>query len=470
MTALSQQNRRSIDTAAAKDGGLARGLQDRHVQFIAIGGAIGAGLFLGSGQAISKAGPGLLLDYAVSGLAVFLIARALGELAVYRPVSGSFASYADEFIGPWAGFLTGWSYWLNWVLAAIAEISAIGIYFHYWFPALPQWIPGLCAVAALYGANMIAVRLFGEIEFWLAMIKVITILAMIGVGLAILLFGAGGAPSGGGFSNLWSHGGFFPKGLSGLFVALPIAVFSFGGIEVLGLTAGETKDPDQSLPKAFNGIVYRIFIFYIGALTVIMALYPWNQLDPTASPFVAVFARIGLPASAAIINFVVISAASSSCNTGMFGTSRMLYAMACANQAPSFLAHVNKRQVPSRCLAVSVSMMLVGVLLNYLVPSEIFAYAMTGVLALLIWTWGMIVVSHLGYWRAVRAGAKPAVGFRLPGAPATNWIVLGFLGAVIVVMALDPGMRIAFYGASVWFAALVAIYLARKSMNSRGLR
>ena len=194
MTALSQQNRRSIDTAAAKDGGLARGLQDRHVQFIAIGGAIGAGLFLGSGQAISKAGPGLLLDYAVSGLAVFLIARALGELAVYRPVSGSFASYADEFIGPWAGFLTGWSYWLNWVLAAIAEISAIGIYFHYWFPALPQWIPGLCAVAALYGANMIAVRLFGEIEFWLAMIKVITILAMIGVGLAILLFGAGGAP------------------------------------------------------------------------------------------------------------------------------------------------------------------------------------------------------------------------------------------------------------------------------------
>jgi amino acid transporter, AAT family len=468
MTALQSQNKDGDDPAGsgdrpaaaarAKGGNLARGLQDRHVQFIAIGGAIGAGLFLGSGQAIHKAGPGLLVDYGVAGLVVFVIARALGELAVYRPVSGSFASYADEFIGPWAGFLTGWSYWLNWVLAGIAEISAIGIYFHFWFPNLPQWIPGLCAVAALYGANMIAVRMFGEIEFWLSMIKVITILAMICVGIVVI--GAGNGRGVADFSNLWAHGGFFPKGLAGLLLALPIAVFSFGGIEVLGLTAGETANPDKSLPKAFNGIVYRIFIFYIGALTVIMTLYPWDQLDPTASPFVLVFARIGLPAAAAVINFVVISAAASSCNTGMFGTSRMLYSMACAGQAPAFLAHVNSRQVPSRCLAVSVAMMLIGVLLNYLAPSEVFSYAITGVLAFLIWTWGVIIVSHLGYRSAVHAGTKRAVVFRLPGAPATNWLALGFIAVVVVLMVMNPDTRIAFYAAAAWFAFLVVIYVA----------
>jgi AAT family amino acid transporter/D-serine/D-alanine/glycine transporter len=452
---------KSRPSAAAEPNGgtLARGLKDRHVQFIAIGGAIGAGLFLGAGQAIHKAGPSLLLDYGIAGVVVFLMARALGELAVYRPVSGSFASYATEFIGPWAGFLTGWSYWLNWVLAGIAEISAIGIYFHFWFPNLPQWIPGLCAVVVLYGANMIAVRLYGEIEFWLSLIKVVTILALIGVGSVMILFGVGGAHGVSDFSNLWAHGGFFPHGLSGLLLALPIAVFAFGGTEIIGLTAGEAKDPNKSLPKAFNGVVYRILIFYIGALTVIMTLYPWDQLDPKASPFVLVFARTGLPFSAAIINFVVISAAVSSCNSGMFGTSRMLYSMACSHQAPKFLSHVNARKVPSRCLALSMAMMLVGVLLNYLLPAEIFTYAITGVLAFLLWTWAIIIVSHLAYRRAVRAGTKPAVAFRLPGAPVTNWIVLGFIVTIIVLMASSPDTRIAFYTAAAWFAALVAFYL-----------
>ena len=443
---------------ATKGGTLARGLRDRHVQFIAIGGAIGSGLFLGSAQAIHQAGPSLLLAYAICGIAVFLIARALGELAIYRPVSGSFASYADEFIGPWAGFLTGWTYWLNLVLAGIAEISAVGIYFHYWFPQLPQWIPALCVVAVLCGANMIAVRVYGEIEFWLSMIKVITILGMIALGLVIIFSGGEGLHGVGDFSNLWTHGGFFPNGATGLLLALPVAVFSFGGMEILGLTAGETKDPDKSLPKAFNEIVYRIFIFYIGALTVIMTLYPWDQLDPKTSPFVLVFARTGIPAAAAVINFVVISAAASACNSGMFGTSRMLYAMACAKQAPKFLAHVNARKVPSRCLAVSVAMMLVGVLLNYLVPAQAFNYAISGVLAFLIWTWSVIVVSHLGYRRAVRAGTKPKVAFRMPGSPVTNWFVLVFLAAVVALMTLHFDTRIAFYAAAVWFAILVGIY------------
>ena len=444
--------------STAPSGELARGLQDRHVQFIAIGGAIGAGLFLGSGQAIHTAGPGLLLDYAISGVVVFLIARALGELAIYRPVSGSFASYADEFIGPWAGFVTGWTYWLNWVLVGIAEITAIGIYFHFWFPQLPQWIPALGAVVVLYGANLIAVRLYGEIEFWLSMVKVITILAVIVVGLGVILIGTKGPHGVAGFSNLWMHGGFFPNGMSGLLLALPIAMFSFGGMEILGLTAGEAKDPGASLPKAFNGIVYRILLFYIGALAVIMTLYPWDQLDPKASPFVLLLARFGLSAAAGVINFVVITASASSCNSGLFGTSRMLYSMALAKQAPPYLDHLNRHQVPTHCLSISAAMMLVGVLLNYLMPGKAFNYAISAVLSFLLWTWGVIVVSHLQYRRAVKAGIKPAVSFRMPGAPTSNWIVLVFLAFIAVLMVTHAETRIALYVAAAWFALLLLIF------------
>jgi AAT family amino acid transporter/D-serine/D-alanine/glycine transporter len=442
----------------APSAGLARGLQDRHVQFIAIGGAIGAGLFLGAGQAIHTAGPALLLDYAISGGVVFLIARALGELAVYRPVSGSFASYADEFIGPWAGFVTGWTYWLNWELVGIAEITAIGIYFHFWFPQLPQWIPALCAVVVLYGANLIAVRVYGEIEFILSMVKVITILAVIVVGLGVILIGSAGAHGVAGFSNLWIHGGFFPNGMSGLLLALPIAVFSFGGMEILGLTAGEAKDPGKSLPKAFNSIVYRILIFYIGSLTVIMTLYPWNLLDPKASPFVLLLARFGLTAAAGVINFVVITASASSCDSGLFGTSRMLYSMAIAKQAPHYLRHLSKRKVPTHCLGISAAMMLVGVLMNFLMPGKAFNYAISAVLSFLLWTWGVIMVSHMQYHRAVREGRKPAVSFRLPGAPASDWIVLIFLGFIAVLMATHVEMRTALYVATVWLVLLLLIF------------
>ena len=439
-------------------GALARGLKDRHVQFIAIGGAIGAGLFLGSGRAMHIAGPALLLDYAVSGAICFIIARALGELAVYRPVSGSFAAYADEFIGPCAGFVTGWTYWLNWVFVGISEITAIGIYFHFWFPALPQWIPALAAVVILYAANMIAVQLYGEIEFWLSLVKVVTILAVILIGAGFILFGAGALKGPADFSNLWSHGGFLPNGLNGLLLGLPIAVFSYGGMEILGLTAGEANNPAASLPKAFNSIVYRILIFYIGALAVVMTLYPWDELDPNVSPFALLLARFGLPAAASVVNFVVITASASSCNSGLYGTSRMLHSMAGAQQAPGYLAHLNKRKVPTYCLSLSAAMMLVGVLLNYLVPGKVFGYAISAVLAFLLYTWGIILVAHLRYRRAVQAGTKPAVGFRMRGTPFVNWVALAFLVFIARMLATQADTRIALYLAMVWLVALGIIY------------
>src|SRR5690242_370761 len=271
---------------------LTRSLKDRHIQLIAIGGAIGVGLFLGSARAISKAGPGLMLSYALGGLVIFFIMRALGELLLHRPVAGSFATYAEEYVGPWFGFATGWSYWFMWVVVGMAEITAVGLYVHYWFPGMPQWIPALVAICVLYGVNLIAVGLFGELEFWFALIKVVAILALLVIGPVVIIFSLGELGKTASFSNLWSHGGFFPTGVLGVVLTLQIVMSAYQGVELLGVTAGEAQNPEKTLPKATNSVVYRILVFYIGALLVIMSLVPWNQLNPGESPFVLVFDRI----------------------------------------------------------------------------------------------------------------------------------------------------------------------------------
>jgi AAT family amino acid transporter/D-serine/D-alanine/glycine transporter len=277
---------------------LARGLKSRHIELIAIGGAIGVGLFLGSAKAIQNGGPGLILGYAFGGVVIFFIMRALGELLLYRPVAGSFVMYADEFVGPFAGFVTGWSYWFMWVVTGMAELTAIGVYVGYWFPDLPQWIPVLAALVVLYSANMLAVHVFGEMEFWFALIKVAMIVMLIVGGLAIILFRVGDLGATAGFSNLWSHGGLLPFGILGVLLTFQMVMFGFQGVELIGVTAGEAENPEVVLPRATNSIIYRILIFYIGALVVIMSLVPWNQLDPRISPFVVAFTRIGIPGAA----------------------------------------------------------------------------------------------------------------------------------------------------------------------------
>ncbi|MGH8277304.1 MAG: amino acid permease, partial [Steroidobacteraceae bacterium] len=295
---------------------LSRNLRSRHIQLIAIGGAIGVGLFLGSAKAIHSAGPGLLIAYAVGGIAIFFIMRALGELLTYRPVAGSFATYADEFCGSFAGFATGWSYWFAWVATAMAEFTAIGIYVRFWLPDVPQWLPALIALAAVYGSNLLAVRVFGELEFWFALIKVVTIVALIVAGLAVIVFHLGDLGASASFANLWSHGGLLPFGIVGVLLTMQIVMFAYEGVELIGVTAGEAHNPAVVLPKATNGIVLRILIFYIGALLVIMSLVPWTELSPSVSPFVFVFEKMRIPAAAALINLVVITAATSSCNSG----------------------------------------------------------------------------------------------------------------------------------------------------------
>jgi amino acid transporter, AAT family len=437
---------------------LARNLHNRHIQLIAFGGTIGVGLFLGSAKAIHNAGPGLLLAYAVGGVAIFFIMRALGELLTYRPVAGSFATYADEFCGPFPGFVTGWSYWFAWVATVMAEITAVGIYVRFWLPGVPQWLPPLVALAVLYGANLLAVRVFGELEFWFALIKVVTIVALILAGLAVIFFHVGALGATASFSNLWSHGGFLPGGVLAVLLTLQIVMFAYEGVELIGVTAGESRNPAVVLPRATNGIIARILIFYLGALLVIMSLVPWTELDPKMSPFVFVFGRLGLPGAASVINLVVITAAASSCNSGLFSTGRMLWTLGQRGQAPRAFAALNRQHVPAAGIHASAAVMLLGVVLNYLVPERVFTMVTSIALIGTLWTWGIILVAHANYRRAVAAGRVAAAPFRMPGAPFANWLVLAFLVLVTAMLARDPDARVALYVAPVWFGLLALGY------------
>ena len=442
---------------------LSRRLRSRHIQLIAIGGTIGVGLFLGSARAIHNAGPALVLAYALGGIAIFFIMRALGELLTYRPVAGSFATYADEFCGPFAGFVTGWSYWFAWIATAMAELTAIGVYVRWWLPAVPQWLPALVALLALYGSNLLAVRMFGELEFWFALIKVVTIVALIVSGVVVLVFHVGDLGAGASFSNLWSHGGLLPYGVGGMLLTMQIVMFAYVGVELIGVTAGEAEDPKVVLPRATNGIILRILIFYIGALIVIMALVPWNELSPSVSPFVFVFEKLRVPAAAGLINLVVITAASSSCNSGLFSTGRMLWSLAQRGHGPRPFARLSPRHVPAAGIHASAAVMLLGVALNYMVPERVFIWVTSVALVGTFWTWGIILVSHLNYRRAVLAGRVSAAPFRMPGAPFANWAVLAFLVAVSALLWRDPDNRVALYVAPVWFGLLTIGYLASKS-------
>jgi amino acid transporter, AAT family len=441
---------------------LSRNLRERHIQLIAIGGTIGVGLFLGSAKAIHHAGPGLLLAYAVGGVMVFLIMRALGELLTYRPVAGSFAVYADEFCGPFAGFATGWSYWFMWVVTAMVELTGIGIYVRYWFPDVPQWLPALVVLIALYGANQLAVRVFGELEFWFALIKVMTIVALILGGLLVIFFHVGELGPTASFSNLWSHGGFLPFGILGVLLTLQMVTFAYQGVELIGVTAGEAENPEVVLPKATNGITFRILIFYIGALIVIMSLVPWTELSPDTSPFVFVFEKMRIPAAATIINLVVITAATSSCNSGIFSTGRMLFSLAQRGQAPRALAQLSSHHVPSNGINISAAVMLLAVAVNYMVPEKALVYLISISTIGTLWTWGIIMLAHRNYRRAVAAGNARASTFRMPGAPYADWLVIAFLLAVTAMLWRDEESRVALYVAPVWFAILGLGYTLSK--------
>ncbi|MFE7755470.1 amino acid permease [Streptomyces sp. NPDC057418] len=450
-------------TATAGEG-YQRGLGARQIQMIAIGGAIGTGLFLGAGKAIDRAGPSLILAYAIAGLVIFFIMRALGELLMYRPVSGSFSEYAREFLGPFFGFVTGWTYWLFWVVTGITEVTAAATYMTYWWD-IPQWLSALVFTVILYGANLISVKLFGELEFWFSMVKVTAIIGMILICAGVLTIGFSEAGDTATVANLWNDGGFFPEGIGGTLMTLQIVMFAFLAVELVGVTAGESKDPETVLPRAINTVPWRIAVFYVGALIMILSVVPWSTFEPGVSPFVAAFEEMGLGIGAAIVNFVVLTAALSSCNSGMYSTGRMLRDLALNGQGPKAFTRLTKNGLPLAGTTFSAALMLVGVWINYQWPGDAFTYVVSFATISGMWAWIMILVCQIRFRAKADRGELPQSTFKAPGAPFSSWFALGFIGLVIVMMAVDEDARISLYCAPLWGLVLGVSYLTLKSRD-----
>ncbi|MFT8322744.1 MAG: amino acid permease [Bacillus sp. (in: firmicutes)] len=443
---------------------LSRGLKNRHVQLIAIGGAIGTGLFLGAGKSIHLAGPSILFAYIITGIICFLIMRALGELLLSNLQYHSFVDFVKDYLGNMAAFVTGWTYWFCWISIAMADLTAVGLYTQFWFPNVPQWMPGLIALVILLIMNLATVKLFGEMEFWFALVKIIAILALIIIGIFMIVKGFSTDVGTSSFANLWSHGGMFPNGMHGFILSFQMVVFAFVGIELVGLTAGETENPEKVIPKAINNIPIRILIFYVGALIVIMSIYPWNAIVPTESPFVQVFLAVGIAAAAGIVNFVVLTSAASACNSAVFSTSRMVYSLAKEKNAPAPLAKLTGSKVPSNALFFSIVVILIAVILNYVMPEGVFTLITSIATVCFIFIWGITVISHLKY-RKTRPDLAKVNKFKLPFYPFSNYLILAFLAFVLVVLALAEDTRVALFVTPVWFILLIVIYKIRTKGN-----
>jgi D-serine/D-alanine/glycine transporter len=440
---------------------LTRGLKNRHVQLMAIGGAIGTGLFLGAGKTIQLTGPSILLAYIITGVVLFLIMRALGELLLSNLQYHSFVDFVRDYLGNMAAFITGWTYWFCWISIAMADITAVGLYTQFWFPNVPQWMPGLIALVILLGMNLATVKLFGEMEFWFALIKVIAILALIVVGLYMIFTGFTTDQGAASFTNLWSHGGWFPNGMHGFIISFQMVVFAFVGMELVGLTAGETENPEKVIPKAINQIPIRVLLFYVGALLIIMSIYPWNAIVPTESPFVQVFAAVGIAAAAGVVNFVVLTSAASACNSAIFSTSRMVYSMAKDRNAPESFARVNNRKVPANALFFSTVVIFIAIVLNYIMPEGVFTLVTSVSTVCFIFVWGIMVICHLRYKRTQPDLARQS-RFRLPLYPFSNIFILVFLTFVVIVLALADDTRVALFVTPVWFLIDTVIYMIKK--------
>lgn len=438
---------------------LQRGLKNRHIQLIAMGGAIGTGLFLGSAQVIQSAGPSIILGYAIGGLIAFLIMRQLGEMIVEEPVAGSFSHFAYQYWGKFPGFLSGWNYWVLYILVAMSELTAVAKYINYWWPHIAAWQSVLFFFVIITAINLTNVKFYGESEFWLAIIKVTAVVAMILFGL-FLLFTAD-ANSTASFSNLWSHGGFFPNGFDGLFYMLAFIMFAFGGIELIGMAAAEANDPKKTIPKAINQVVVRILVFYVGSLAILLSLVPWNQLDLGGldkSPFVMIFSQMGIGWAAHLLNFIILTAALSVYNSGMFANSRMLFGLAQQGNAPKVFAKVNKQGVPIPAVLLSALLIFGCVLLNYFVPEDALGHLMYVVVGALVLNWAMISLTHLKF-KAMVKQKNLKTSFPALWSPISNYLVLVFIAVVLYIM-WQQGFKESVLMIPIWIILMFVLYKA----------
>ncbi|WLI01549.1 amino acid permease [Pseudomonas simiae] len=441
--------------------GLKRGLSARHIRFMALGSAIGTGLFYGSASAIQMAGPAVLLAYLIGGAAVFMVMRALGEMAVHNPVAGSFGQYASTYLGPMAGFILGWTYAFEMIIVCLADVTAFGIYMGFWFPDVARWVWVLGIVLLIGGLNLCNVKVFGEMEFWLSLLKVGAIVAMILGGFGIMLFGihSAGETQASGLSNLWAHGGFMPNGIGGLIASFAVVMFAFGGIEIIGITAGEAKDPQRVIPKAINAVPLRILLFYVLTLFVLMAIYPWPQIGSQGSPFVQIFSNLGIGSAATILNIVVISAAVSAINSDIFGAGRMMYGLAQQGQAPKGFAQLSKQGVPWMTVVVMGAALLGGVVLNYLIPENVFLVIASIATFATVWVWLMILFTQVAMRRSMTKEQVAELKFPVPFWPYAPAAAIVFMLFVFGVLGYFPDTQAALLVGAVWIVLLVVAYL-----------
>ncbi|MGF6225446.1 amino acid permease [Pseudomonas sp. YL-218 TE3947] len=441
--------------------GLKRGLSARHIRFMALGSAIGTGLFYGSASAIQMAGPAVLLAYLIGGAAVFMVMRALGEMAVHNPVAGSFGQYASTYLGPMAGFILGWTYAFEMVIVGMADVTAFGIYMGFWFPEVDRWIWVLGIVSVVGGLNLCNVKVFGEMEFWLSLLKVAAIVAMILGGFGIMLFGISTAPGAQAtdISNLWSHGGFMPNGVGGLIASFAVVMFAFGGIEIIGVTAGEAKDPQRVLPRAINAVPLRILLFYVLTMLVLMSIFPWQQIGSQGSPFVQIFDNLGISSAATILNIVVISAAVSAINSDIFGAGRMMYGLAQQGHAPKGFARLSRNGVPWMTVVVMSVALLLGVLLNYLIPENVFLLIASIATFATVWVWVMILFTQVAMRRSMSAEQVAQLKFPVPFWPYAPMAAIAFMLFIFGVLGYFPDTQAALIVGVVWIVLLVLAYL-----------
>jgi aromatic amino acid transport protein AroP len=466
---------------------LKRGLQNRHIQLIALGGAIGTGLFLGIGPAAVLAGPSVILGYALAGIIAFFIMRQLGEMVVEEPVSGSFSHFANKYWGTFAGYASGWNYWILYILVSMSELTAIGIYVHFWWPEIPLWTSSLFFFIVINALNLTSVKVYGEVEFWFSIVKVVAIITMIIFGSYLLFSGTGGEQAS--IQNLWNDGGFFPKGIvstdgsggfQGLLAAMALIMFSFGGLELIGITAAEAEQPEKTIPKATNQVIYRILIFYVGALVILFSLSPWKNITTDSSPFVMVFESLkGFQFSlmgktvyftsliANALNIIVLTAALSVYNSCVYSNSRMLFGLAEQGNAPSFLSKLNKNSAPINAILISSIFVAICIIINKVMPEKALEILMSLVVSSLIINWLMISITHLKFRRS-----KDADHFKtkFPSYiyPLSNYICLVFLLGILVIMWIT-GLKISVELIPVWILLLYVSYLfVSKSKNKKG--
>ncbi|MFA3758988.1 amino acid permease [Yersinia sp. 2544 StPb PI] len=448
---------------------LKRGLSARHIRFMALGSAIGTGLFYGSAEAIRLAGPAVLLAYLIGGAAVFMVMRALGEMAVHDPVAGSFGHYASRYLGPLAGFLTGWTYTFEMIIVALADVTAFGIYMGLWFPDAPQWVWVLSIIFFIGALNLCSVKVFGEMEFWLSLLKVTAIIAMIAAGLGIMMFGFGAGHESTGVSNLWSHQGFMPNGLTGVIASFAVVMFAFGGIEIIGVTASEAKNPEKVLPRAINTVPIRILLFYVLTLFVLMAIYPWNSIGQNGSPFVEIFSSLGISSAANILNLVVITAAISAINSDIYGAGRMMYGMAQEGLAPKCFSRLTRNGVPWMTILVMAIALLCGVVLNYLIPKNVFLIIASIATFATVWVWLMILISQVAMRRSMSKENIARLTFPVPFWPVAPILTIIFMAFIIAVLGYFPDTRIAMYVGVAWVVLMTLawwVWLRKASPRS----